>query len=125
MSQQCAWHTARLKKIVVSVGVYTGFSALSVALVLPDDGVVIACDISAEFPDVGKPCWKEAGVQHKIDLRIAPAAHTLRTSVSHANFGLFVFHKIFSSKNFHARQLLRCLVKSCQKFYSLPDFLFD
>ena len=38
---------------------------------------------------------------------------------------LFVFHKIFSCKNVHARQLLRCLVKSCQKFYSLQDFLFD
>ncbi len=38
---------------------------------------------------------------------------------------LFDFHQFFSCKNFHARQLLRCLVKSCQKFYSLQEFLFD
>lgn len=59
-------------------GVFTGFSSLSWALSIPDDGKVVACDVSAEYAAIGKPVWKEAGVDHKIDLRIAPAAASLR-----------------------------------------------
>ena len=51
---------------------------MSVALALPGDGKVVACDVSMEYPDIGRPYWKEAGVSHKIDLRIGPAADTLR-----------------------------------------------
>ena len=61
-----------------SVGVFTGYSSLTIALALPDDGKVIACDINTDFTDIGKPFWKEAGVDGKIDLRIAPATETLR-----------------------------------------------
>jgi predicted O-methyltransferase YrrM len=61
----------------IEVGVFTGYSALAVALALPDDGHVLACDISTEFTDVGRPFWAAAGVAHKIDLRIAPALQTL------------------------------------------------
>lgn len=59
-------------------GVYTGYSAMSVALVLPEEGRVVACDVRSEFPNIGRPCWKQAEVSHKIDLRIAPAEDTLR-----------------------------------------------
>ena len=62
---------------------YTGYSAMSVALALPDDGKVVACDVSTEFPDIGRPYWKEAEVAHKIDLRIGPAVETLRKSRIH------------------------------------------
>jgi len=58
--------------------VFTGYSSLAWALSIPEDGKVVACDTSTEFTDIGKPFWKEAGVDHKIDLRIAPAAETLR-----------------------------------------------
>ncbi len=61
----------------LEVGTYTGYSALVVALALPSDGRVIACDISDEYTAVGKPFWAEAGVADKIDLRIAPAVETL------------------------------------------------
>ena len=61
----------------IEVGVYTGYSALAVALVLPPDGRLVACDISTEFTDVGRPFWVEAGVASKIDLRIQPALLTL------------------------------------------------
>ncbi len=64
--------------VFFSVGVFTGYSALTIALVLPEDGKVVACDVSTDFTDVGKPYWKEAGVDGKIDLRIAPATETLR-----------------------------------------------
>ena len=51
---------------------------MSWALSIPDDGKVIACDISSDYANIGKPFWKEAGVDHKIDLRIGEAAKTLR-----------------------------------------------
>lgn len=58
-------------------GVYTGYSSLSWALTVPEDGKVVALDVSAEFAEVGKPVWKEAGVENKIDLRIGKAADSL------------------------------------------------
>jgi len=62
----------------LEIGTYTGYSALAVALALPKDGRVVCCDISEEFTSVGKPFWAEAGVEHKIDLRIGPALETLK-----------------------------------------------
>jgi predicted O-methyltransferase YrrM len=61
----------------IEVGTYTGYSALAVALALPPDGKLIACDISDEFTSVGRPFWREAGVESRIDLRIQPALLTL------------------------------------------------
>ncbi|XP_053160575.1 catechol O-methyltransferase domain-containing protein 1 isoform X2 [Hemicordylus capensis] len=67
-------------KKVLEIGVYTGYNSLSMALALPADGKVIACDINEDFINIGKPVWKEAGVEHKIDLRIKPAIQTLDIS---------------------------------------------
>jgi predicted O-methyltransferase YrrM len=61
----------------IEVGVFTGYSALAAAMVLPDDGRLIACDISDEYTSLAKPYWEQAGVAHKIDLRLAPALQTL------------------------------------------------
>ena len=61
----------------LEIGTFTGYSALAVALALPEDGQLTACDISEEFTAIGRPYWAEAGVAHKIDLRIAPATDTL------------------------------------------------
>ncbi len=61
----------------LEVGTFTGYSALAVALALPADGQVVACDISKEWTAVGKRYWQEAGVAGKIDLRLAPALETL------------------------------------------------
>ena len=65
-------------KRVVEVGTFTGLSTLCLARGIPDDGEVIACDISEEWTAVGRPFWEKAGVAHKIDLRIGSAADTLR-----------------------------------------------
>ncbi len=62
---------------IVEVGTFTGYSALCMALALPDDGRVVACDISDEWTRIGQPYWQSAGVDHKIDLRLAPAIETL------------------------------------------------
>ncbi len=61
----------------IEVGVFTGYSSLSVALALPDDGHILACDVSEEFTAVARRYWKEAGVEKKIELRLAPALETL------------------------------------------------
>jgi predicted O-methyltransferase YrrM len=61
----------------IELGTYTGYSALAVALALPPDGTLVACDVSDEFTRVGRPFWREAGVESKIDLRLQPALRTL------------------------------------------------
>jgi predicted O-methyltransferase YrrM len=62
----------------LEVGTFTGYSALVVALALPPDGRVVACDVSEEWTGIGKRYWKRAGVAGKIDLRLGPAADTLQ-----------------------------------------------
>lgn len=61
----------------LEIGVFTGYSSLAVALALPEDGRIIACDVSDEYTAVARRYWEQAGVAHKIDLRIAPALETI------------------------------------------------
>ena len=61
----------------IEIGTFTGYSALCLARGLPDDGKLICCDVNEEWTNVGRRYWEKAGVAHKIDLRIAPAAETL------------------------------------------------
>jgi caffeoyl-CoA O-methyltransferase len=62
---------------VIEIGTFTGSGALAMALSLPEDGRVIACDVSADWTAIGRKYWQQAGVAHKIDLRLAPAAETI------------------------------------------------
>jgi predicted O-methyltransferase YrrM len=62
----------------LEIGTFTGYSALAVALALPEDGRIVCCDLSEEWTAIGKPFWSKAGVAHKIDLRIGPAMETLK-----------------------------------------------
>ena len=73
----------------LEVGVFTGYSSLVVALALPEDGQIVACDISEEWTSVGRRYWKEAGVEHKIDLHIRPALETLRQLIADGHQGSF------------------------------------
>ena len=57
----------------LEIGVFTGYSALAVALALPADGRVLACDISDEYTRIGRPFWQQAGVADRIDLQLAPS----------------------------------------------------
>ena len=61
----------------VEIGTFTGYSALSVALAMPDDGKVVALDVSKDFTDRARGYWKEAGVDGKIDLRLGPGLEAL------------------------------------------------
>ncbi len=62
----------------LEIGVFTGYSSLAVALALPNDGRILACDVSEEYTSVARRYWKEAGVDHMIELRIGPALETLQ-----------------------------------------------
>ncbi|MCM2352003.1 MAG: class I SAM-dependent methyltransferase [Pseudobdellovibrio sp.] len=91
--------TANAKK-AIEVGTFTGYTALKIAQALPADGKIICCDISTEWTDMGKKYWQAAGVDKKIDLRIAPAMETLNSLNSQA--GTFDFAFIDADKlNYH------------------------
>lgn len=64
-------------KRVIEIGTFTGYSTLAMALALPSDGTIIACDVSDEWTNIGREHWEKAGVSARIDLRIAPAVQTL------------------------------------------------
>ena len=72
----------------VEVGTFTGYSALCIARGLPEDGELLACDVSEEWTAVGRRYWERAGVAKKIDLRIGPAAETLRALPREPRFDL-------------------------------------
>lgn len=82
----------------LEIGTFTGYSALSVALALPDDGTLIACDISEEFTAHAKPFWEASGVGGKIDLRIGPALETLDGLIADGQKGSFDFVFIDADK---------------------------
>jgi caffeoyl-CoA O-methyltransferase len=86
-------------KRVCEVGTFTGYSTLAMAQALPDDGVVIACDVDAEAPAVGQKYWKEAGVDKKISLRIGPAADTMTGLLKEFGAGSFDFIYVDADKD--------------------------
>ncbi|XP_054838966.1 catechol O-methyltransferase domain-containing protein 1 [Eublepharis macularius] len=96
-------------KKVLEIGVFTGYNALSMALVLPEDGRVVACDINEDFVNIGKPVWREAGVEHKIDLRIKPAIQTLDELLASGEAGTFDFAFIDADKESYNDYYEKCL----------------
>lgn len=83
----------------IEVGTFTGYSALAVARVLPEDGQLVCCDIDEDYTSVGRGYWKEAGVAGKIDLRIAPAKETLQNLIDDGQAGAFDFMFIDADKD--------------------------
>ena len=83
----------------LEVGVFTGYSSLAVALALPSDGRILACDVSEEYTSVARRYWKEAGVDHMIDLRLRPALETLQELISQRQHNRFDFAFIDADKS--------------------------
>ncbi|MGH6952984.1 MAG: class I SAM-dependent methyltransferase [Alphaproteobacteria bacterium] len=93
----------------IEVGTYTGYSALAVALALPEDGRVIACDINEVWTTVARRHWAAAGVAHKIELRLAPALETLDRLLAAGEAGRFDFAFIDADKTEYEGYFERCL----------------
>ncbi|XP_036986556.2 catechol O-methyltransferase domain-containing protein 1 isoform X3 [Artibeus jamaicensis] len=64
-------------KKALDLGTFTGYSALALALALPPTGHVVTCEVNPEPPELGRPLWRQAEEEHKIDLRLKPALDTL------------------------------------------------
>ena len=62
----------------IEVGTFTGYSSLTIARALPDDGTLLCCDVNEEWTAIARKYWERAGVDGKIELRLAPAVDTLR-----------------------------------------------
>ena len=86
-------------KKTLEVGVFTGYSSIVTALALPDDGKVVACDVSEDYTRIAQRYWEEAGVAHKIDLRLGPAAETLQRLNQEERQGSFDFAFIDADKS--------------------------
>lgn len=82
----------------LEVGVFTGYSSISVARALPDDGELIACDVSEQWTSVARRYWKEAGVEGKIKLHLRPAVETLDELLAAGQAGTFDFAFIDADK---------------------------
>jgi predicted O-methyltransferase YrrM len=85
-------------KKTLEVGVFTGYSSLCVALALPPDGQVIACDVSHKYAEVAQRYWRLAGVEHKMHLHVAPALETLDRLLLEGQAGTFDFAFIDADK---------------------------
>ncbi len=76
-------------KRVIEVGTFTGSGSLAMALALPEEGRIVACDVNAEWTAIGRKHWQQAGVAHKIDLRLAPAGETIAALLKDGAAGTF------------------------------------
>ncbi|HET9580842.1 MAG TPA: class I SAM-dependent methyltransferase [Usitatibacter sp.] len=93
----------------LEIGVFTGYSALAVALALPADGRIVACDVSEEWTAMARRHWEKAGVAHKIDLRLAPALQTLDGLLAAGEAQSFDFAFIDADKASYGAYYERCL----------------
>lgn len=97
-------------KRALEIGVFTGYSSLSVAMALPPDGRLIACDVSDEYTRIARRYWQEAGVADRIDLRLRPALETLDALLSEGASGSFDFVFIDADKANYEAYYERALV---------------
>jgi caffeoyl-CoA O-methyltransferase len=93
----------------IEVGVFTGYSSLAIARVLPDDGCIVACDISEEWTAIARRFWNEAGVADRIDLRLGPALETLDALLANGQGESFDFAFIDADKGNYLQYYERLL----------------
>jgi predicted O-methyltransferase YrrM len=96
-------------KRCIEVGVFTGYSSLAVAMALPEDGTILALDVSDEWTSIARRYWKKAGVEHKIDLRLGKALSTLDTLISLRESGRYDMAFIDADKGNYLAYYERCL----------------
>ncbi len=96
-------------KHAIEVGTFTGYSAIAVAAVLPEDGKLIACDVNEEWTSIGRRYWERAGLASRIDLRLAPALDTLTKLIDDGREGSFDFAFIDADKGNYGQYYELCL----------------
>jgi O-methyltransferase len=94
----------------IEVGVFTGYSSLVVALALPEDGHIVACDVNEKWTSVARQFWREAGVERKIELRLQPARRTLEELIAAGGAGKYDFAFVDADKTGYAGYYEQLLV---------------
>ncbi|MBM3507817.1 MAG: SAM-dependent methyltransferase [Alphaproteobacteria bacterium] len=93
----------------LEAGTFTGYSTLAVALALPEDGSIVACDVSEPWTAIACRFWAEAGVANKIDLRLAPALETMDALLAAGEASSFDFAFLDAEKTEYDAYYERCL----------------
>lgn len=96
-------------KRILEIGVFTGYSALAMALALPEEGRITACDINEAWTVTARRYWEMAGVSGKVDLRLAPALDTLQTLIDDGQAGFYDLAFIDADKENYDGYYERCL----------------
>lgn len=93
----------------LEIGVFTGYSALAVALALPPEGRVTACEVNADYAAIARGHWEAAGVAERIALHVAPALETLDRLILDGQLDRFDFAFIDADKQHYGEYYERCL----------------
>jgi O-methyltransferase len=96
-------------KRCIEIGVFTGYSSLAVAMALPEDGHILALDVSDEWTSIARRYWKKAGVENKIELRLGKAMSTLDTLIALRESGRYDMAFIDADKSSYLGYYERCL----------------
>lgn len=94
---------------ILEIGVFTGYSSTAMALALPPDGKLVACDVSEEYTAVARRYWREAGVADRIELRLGDALGTLATLESQGAAGTFDLAFVDADKESYVAYYEACL----------------
>ncbi len=94
---------------IIEVGTFVGYGTLWMASALPENGRIIALDIEARFADIGRPFWRMAGVESRIDLRLGPALESLASLRKEGGAGLFDMTFIDADKKNYPTYYEQCL----------------
>ncbi len=94
----------------LDIGVFTGYSSLAVARVMPEDGHVVACDVNPEWTRIAERYWRAAGVAHKIELRLGPAEQTLLELLRSGESSSFDLAFIDADKPNYSRYYALCVL---------------
>jgi predicted O-methyltransferase YrrM len=94
---------------IVEIGVFTGYSSLAMALALPADGQLVACDINPDWTALAQRYWSRAGVANRVELRLGPALDTLDGLLASGEAGRFDLAFIDADKTAYDAYYERCL----------------
>jgi caffeoyl-CoA O-methyltransferase len=96
-------------KTALEVGTFTGYSSLAVALAMPPEGRLVACDVNDDWTQIARKYWREAGVEERIELRLGPGVETLDKLLAEGKKGFFDFAFIDADKESYVKYYEQCL----------------